>query len=339
LEKKLIRKNKKKTKKVEYENQLIFQHNNLVEARYRLSLQEKRVILWLSSQVNPNDEDFKEHVLPIKEFAKLIGARVDGTYAEVQEVTKRLMQRVLSIYPLGEDVLIQVAWLGGALYQFKEGTVSLSFSPHLRPFLLNLKSHFTAMNLSDLMNLKSIYAVRLFELLKQYEKVGERVLSIEDIRDSCGIAASQYKKFNDFKRYVLDAAQREINEKTDILINLEFLKEARRITSVSFSIKKNPNYNLSSEQKQTNKKIEKLECEAGLRTTLVDRIMSLGFSKPTITKMISDLTDAYVHEAVTAVFNQIEKGGVTNPKAMMRTALKEGWKPDAFKVRRSKRGM
>jgi len=161
-----------KKRKEEERNELIVQHNNLMEARYRLSLQEKRLVLWLASQVKSTDEDFKEHVLSINEFAKLTGVRKDRLYSDLQTITRRLMQRIISIYPIGENRLIQVAWLGGADYKFDEGTVSLSFHPHLQPFMLNLRDHFTALNLSDLMGLQSVYSVRIFELLKQYESIG-----------------------------------------------------------------------------------------------------------------------------------------------------------------------
>ena len=56
----------KLSKKEETQNELIVQHNHLIEARYHLTLQEKRLMCWLASQVRQDDEDFKEHELSIK---------------------------------------------------------------------------------------------------------------------------------------------------------------------------------------------------------------------------------------------------------------------------------
>ena len=50
---------------------VIFQHNNLIEARYSLTLQEKRLILWLISKIQPEEEDFKKHELAVQEFMNL----------------------------------------------------------------------------------------------------------------------------------------------------------------------------------------------------------------------------------------------------------------------------
>ncbi|MFN9912626.1 MAG: replication initiation protein, partial [Pirellulaceae bacterium] len=117
----------------------------------------------------------------------LIGVRGDRLYSELQAITRRLMQRIISIYPIGEDRLIQVAWLGSADYKFEQATVALSFQPHLHPFMLNLKKNYTALNLSDLMGLQSVYSIRIFELLKQYESIGNREISLKDLREYCGI--------------------------------------------------------------------------------------------------------------------------------------------------------
>ncbi len=51
---------------------VIFQHNNLIEARYSLTLQEKRLILWLISKIQPDEEDFKKHELAVQEFMNLL---------------------------------------------------------------------------------------------------------------------------------------------------------------------------------------------------------------------------------------------------------------------------
>ena len=76
----------------------VVKSNSLVEARYRLSLQESQIILWLLTQIRPDDEDFKPHTLEIAELSKLTGVRIDGKYDELRKITKRLIQRALEIY-------------------------------------------------------------------------------------------------------------------------------------------------------------------------------------------------------------------------------------------------
>ena len=314
-----------KKKSDEQNHEFIVLHNNLVEARYRLTLQEKRIVLWLASQVTMFDEDFKEHNLGVKEFAELTDTKGESLYSNLQSITRRLMQRIITIRPIGENILIQVAWLGSAKYNTDKGIISLSFHPHLKPFFLQLKRNFTKINITDLMGLQSAHSVRIYELLKQKEYVGNRKITIEDIRDYCGISKEKYKKINDFKRKVLEISNREINDKTDIEISYSMIKYGRKYVAVSFNIK----------NKEDNKKNHNLlSKEIKNRDKLINKIKDFGFSMKTISKMISDLSDFDIEQAVQSVDLQIKNGNVKNPKAMLRTAFKEKWKPDVFEPKK-----
>jgi plasmid replication initiation protein len=129
-------------------NKYVVKSNSLVEARYRLSLQESKIILWLLTQIRHDDEDFKSHQMTISEFSKMIGVEVDNQYGKIREVTKSLMRRVLEIYEPEKNSFLQVSWLSSARYEGKKGIVSLEFSPQLKPYLLKLKSHFTKLDIS-----------------------------------------------------------------------------------------------------------------------------------------------------------------------------------------------
>lgn len=45
------------------------------------------------------------------------------------------------------------------------------------------------MELKHVMSMKSTYSIRIYELLKQYEVIGNREIAIDDLRLMCGIAA------------------------------------------------------------------------------------------------------------------------------------------------------
>jgi plasmid replication initiation protein len=322
--------NLEKKRADEQNHEFIVLHNNLVEARYRLTLQEKRIVLWLASQVTTFDEDFKEHHLGVKEFAELTDTKGESIYSRLQAITRRLMQRIITIRPVGEKILIQVAWLGSAKYNTDKGIISLSFHPHLKPFFLQLKRNFTKINITDLMGLQSAHSVRIYELLKQKEYAGSRVISIKDIRDYCGISENKYKKIHDFIRKVLEISKREINDKTDIEISYSMVKECRKYSSVNFEIK-------------NKKKLEKTPNQIiSLRDELIKKIQEFGFSRNTIYKIISDISDFDIEQSVRSVELQMQNGNVKNPKAMLRTALKEKWKPDVFnpqKLRKAKKSL
>lgn len=313
---------------------LVVQHNNLIQARYRLTLQEKRLVLWLASQVNLNDKDFKEHTLNVRDFARIADISEDGLYSDLQAITKRLMQRIITIRDIEKSHLIQVAWLGAAKYEFNKGTVDLSFHPHLKPFMLELKKNFTILRLSDVLSLKSIYAIRIFELLKQYEEIGRRTVKLEELKELCGIKPEQYQMYHDFKRKVLDIAVREINEKTPISIKYQEVKSSRKITEICFSISTNRDYLNHYQNPITFERIEKLEREMASKNLLVEKICEYGFGKKTAQNFFNIATEKEIKEALRAIELQIEKGHVRNTKALVRAAIKERWHPEVFRSKK-----
>ena len=300
---------------------VVFQHNNLIEANYSLTLQEKRVILWLISQIQPTDEDFKKHTLTAKNFMELVGLTGHANYTILQKITLELMQKVLTIKKIDEYKTIQVAWLCSAVYEEKEGFVELSFAPEMQPFLLALKSKFTAIKLSDLMNFSSIYAVRIYELLKQYEDIGERTIEVENIRKMCGIQ-NKLKQYKEFKQRLILMAQREINLKSDIHFEFEEIKRVRKIVSIKFIISKNKN-----QETKITKPIQEKKRLPPLFFTLEE----YGLSKRIINKIIKENPETDILNAIQAVEIQMKKGVVKNPKAMLISAIKENWHPEVFR--------
>ena len=220
---------------------VIFQHNNLIEARYSLTLQEKRLILWLISKIQPDEEDFKKHELAVQEFMNLLELTGKANYKELQKVTLGLMKKVLVIKRPDERTLTQVNWINYAHYEEGTGRIQLAFSDAMKPFLLHLKSQFTAIEVTDLMQFKSIHAIRIYELLKQYQDIGERTLTIDEIKECCGVK-DKLNQYIHFEQKLLLIAQREINEKSDIHIEFERIKPSRKIVGIKFIISKNKAY-------------------------------------------------------------------------------------------------
>jgi plasmid replication initiation protein len=317
------------TKKLKMkQSDFIVKNNNLVEARYRLSLQESQVILWLLTQIRPDDEDFKSHKLDIIDFAKIIDVHVDSKYHELRKVTKRLMQRVMEIQDISEDRIIQVSWLSSAIYELKKGFISLEFSPALKPYLLQLKSHFTKINIADTLKLKSIYAIRIFELLLQYQSIGSRKMTVEELRAYCGIEKKEYKLLADFKRKVIERAKTEINNKTEYYIDYTEIKESRKIVAIEWTIKKK-----DLEQKNLQDRIENLEKELSQKSNFVADLTAYGFSKSLANKLVKENDEPVIKNALLAVSIQQSRDQVKNPKAMLKTAIKEKWHPQIFKNR------
>lgn len=205
----------------------------LIEANYKLGVTEQKIILCLASNIQPTDSDFKTYTLPIKEFNRLLGLKGTPKYSELRKITKELMQKVFEVRI--RNKVIQVAWLSYVAYNESDGTIDIRFDPFLRPFLLQLKREFTSYKLENVVKLKSSYAIRIYELLKQYEKIEERTFLLDDLRQMLG-AEDIYPAYGNFKQRVLIPAQKELKKKTDISFEIEEVKIGRRVDKLKFII-------------------------------------------------------------------------------------------------------
>lgn len=324
----LQKKSKKRTKRRDEDvpsSVVVFQHNNLVEARYSLTLQEKRLILWLISKIQPDEEDFKKHELSVQEFMNLMELKGKGNYKELQKITLGLMKKVLVIKKPDEKTLTQVNWINYAHYEEGTGRIELAFSDVMKPFLLHLKSQFTAIEVTDLMQFKSIHAIRIYELLKQYQDIGERILSLDEIRECCGVK-DKLKKYSSFEKDLILISQREVNEKSDIRFDFERIKKGRKIVAIKFILSKNKAYELRNNP-------EKQSLDVKRKPPIYDSLKEFGLSTRITNQVIKEYSEQIIQDAIRAIDIQISRGTVRNPKAMLLIAIKERWRPDKYKAR------
>lgn len=218
---------------IPFSQSMVVKSNKLIEARYRLSIQEQRLVLLLTSKIRREDVDFQWYKLKILDLAKFLGLEKNkNIYESVRQAIRRLMQRVITV----EDINTDLHWIDAASYGEK-GVVKIAVHQLLKPYLLSLRSHFTKYYLKHVVYLKSVYSIRLYEVLKRYENVGEAVIMLETLRQMLGVKATEYEAYNNFKRKALLVAHNEIPQKTDISFDFEELKEGRRVTKIRFLIR------------------------------------------------------------------------------------------------------
>jgi len=213
---------------------VVTKSNKLVEATYRLSVNEQRLIAMLSAQVSPKDEDFKPYAFKVAKLVELLDGNSKNHHQRIKDITRGLIGRVVQVRE--PERLVQTAWLSSAIYHEGKGTVELAFDPNLKPYMLQLKERFTSYKLANVIQLRSRYSVRLYELLKQYESIGSRKFQLEELRRLLGVKTDAYKTWKDFKRRVLDPAAEELPEKTDLRFSYSTERRSRKIAFITFTI-------------------------------------------------------------------------------------------------------
>jgi len=217
---------------------LVVKSNDIIQkARFQLSLQEQKIILYLISRIKPSDEDFVHHDFSIVEFCKVCGIdhSSGGNYKAVKEAIKTLSDKsVWLLFETGVEVLVR--WINKAWLSKKSGVIRLRLDDDMKPYLLQLRERFTQYELLYTLAMRSQYSIRLYELLKSYEYKGGWLFEIDELKQL--LSAEKYTRFPDFKRYILDTALREINDLSDLIVSYEIIKVGRKYGKVEFEIKR-----------------------------------------------------------------------------------------------------
>lgn len=214
-------------------NNLVVKHNDLIEARYNLTLNEQRVILYSVSLIDREEEDFETIKVKVSDLTNLLDT-TEKRYTEFRKIAENLISKTLHIQKEGSELI--TSWLSSMEYLKDEGVIELEFSKKLIPYLLQLKKKFTRYELENILYFKNKHSIRVYELLKQYEKIKKREIKLENLRDCLGIEEDEYLRFSNFESRVLRITKDEINKHTDLIVDYEKIKTGRRITSILFKI-------------------------------------------------------------------------------------------------------
>ena len=226
----------------------IRQHNALINSPFTLSTLEWRAFTALLQRISPDDEELKEHFIPVAELVD-VGTGGGKAYAQIAELSDQITERKLWVEQLGlngerlkkPDYRV-IPLLALASYVEKRGGLVLVLNPLFRPYLLQLaeKGNFTKSRAAELKHLKGNYAFKLYWLLSEYRTFGTRTFAIDDLRFRLGVKDDEYEgRFDNFKAKVLDKAQLEL-AKTDLAFKMEMLRKGRKVQQIRFAFSTQP---------------------------------------------------------------------------------------------------
>ena len=223
---------------------VVRQSNELIEASYKIaSIGEGRLMRMLIAQIKPDDEDFKTYRIGVADFARFFGITHNSIHEQIEKSARALREREILIRK-GKS-WFSTGWLSSAKYTEGSGYIEVRFDKELKPYLLGLQSYYTQYELEKVVNFKSGYAMRLFELLKkeQFKADGKgyfkRSFEYDELRGLFGIEKNEYKLFADFRIKAVEVSVREINANPDInIIQVDYPKTGRKVSHVVFHCEK-----------------------------------------------------------------------------------------------------
>jgi len=239
---------------------LVVKSNELVQARYDLSLNEQKIILYAVSKLDRNKDNFNVIELDIQEFTSLLGTK-GKRYDEIRTAARGLREKEIIINTDDKEYI--TGWLSSITFHKNSGKIKLRFDDDLVPYLLQLKEKFTRYQLKNILYLRNKHSIRIYELLKQYENIGNRTFTVDELKKIL-MLEGQYKAFTDFDKRVLKPTMEEINDYTDLKVSYEKIKKGKAIHSIKYKIelKEIDDYKAYLEE---NYNIKDIKARAGLQ--------------------------------------------------------------------------
>ena len=221
----------------------VLQANTLIGGRQALKINSAKLIRAAIMQVVKEDTELKPYIITIKEFADLLQIDKSNIYKFADEITNDIMSNPVYIKKADcKNVKwLKIPWVSRCEYNSDMG-IAIKLNEELKPFLINLKEHYTQYTLQEVLAMKSVYAIRIFEMIqsrimsKVLPKEGtELEISVQEIKECCD-CTDKYTTFSNFKIKVLDKAKEEINRVTMYRLNYSYIKKSRSVVAIRFYV-------------------------------------------------------------------------------------------------------
>ena len=252
----------RKYRAIEQERQqVVAKANELIQkTRYSLSVEEQKIILYALSKISKDDVVLHDMTFDVVEFKRLCGIRGEA-HARIKETFTKLQEKAFWI-EIDKDTESCVHWFSKIHMKKRSGKVTIRFHEDLVPYILQLRNCFTSFSIYPTLAMKSKYSIRLYELLKSYEAMGEWWFTLEDFQKK--LDATNYQLFADVRRKVIDVAVKELNLYSDLDVSWQPVKEGRKVTKIQFYITKKPPFFAEEAKKHIREEIDNKGNEGNL---------------------------------------------------------------------------
>lgn len=314
----------------------VIKHSAAVQISNEVNLLQRRA--WNVLLANAFDElDRKDQFqISVKDLCRVLGydSRNDK---HLKQLIRSLVDIKVEWNVLGKDgndwgiaVLLAQA-------QIINGVLKYGYAPILRERMYH-PAMYAKINLSLQNDFDSKHSLALYELFLDYYNVkneyGETpVISIEDFRKLLGLTDDEYKNFRDLNYYVIKKALKEINKKTDLLVETEYKKKSRKVVALKFRINSDQIDENVIDIKGIEKKIIETQEEKQESVDVIDNqalfqvlTREFGISNGMAEKILKTKDEFYIEEVLELVRNQIESGKVKNIAAFTVKALEDDYR-------------
>lgn len=314
----------------------VIKHSATVQITNTISLLQRKAwnILLANAYDRLPKQDFFE--VDIHELIEVLQfGKTNNEY--LKESLKALMQSVVEWDVINKSG--DKAWKASVLLANVEitgNTLIYSYSPMLKKMLYHPETY-AKISLAMQNRFSSKYALALYELCVDFfiAKFGRGEtpwIEIEDYKKLLAVEKDNYySEFKNLNRYIIKEPVKEINEKSDLFIEVEYQRQSRKVFAIKFKISPNQNNNKLLDKL---KRVEEATKQAELpleqennHINVKNMLEEYGLTRVQIKEIMDKHDIKYILEILDFVEIKIRADKIENISAFTYKALKEDYRP------------
>jgi len=307
-------------KNTSHKSHAIIKSRELNEAHFpNFSLNEYRLYSLVLSKVvkfDKTDEKnfirsfFETHIVTPKEFSEIFDVPINLCYGILKNSVNTLIKKTIIVKSsIGEK---HITICSTAVYNEEKHHLEIVLSYQITPYL-DVSIKYVKTKLYQIAKLRSVYSIRLYELIISFKGLGKCKLSIERLRFQLGVDPTKLKEYRDFKKYVLTPAINEVNKIFNFGITSTETKTDRKVTATELKFKKSKLKELDDDYIDNNKALSITYQEEDIKTRLAK--IGVQMTVHIRTDILHYTSDVILEEAYKRLEEQIKKGGVRSRTA------------------------
>ena len=192
----------------------------------RMTISQVRLFSIYLSKINPlKFDETREVTFKLEEYTKIMQfkqtntTRLLKTAEDLLGLTIKYWDKDGKYSPDGyKGLIMSQLFKRFRLYKNddNEWYVSINCHDDTRKLMFELQRDYFKYELWNVLPLASSNQQRIYELLKQYEYLGERTETVKDLREWLWLKPKEYPRWERFKVRILDASQEALARYTDI---------------------------------------------------------------------------------------------------------------------------
>lgn len=266
--------------------ELIVKSNTLLQHPLYKTSTELKIFskIILAIRENPQEDIF---TFQVKNLIEDFNCHEDE-YERLKKVAKGMFGKSVDINT-STDKICDLVVIFRRITIDKKGLITFKIEEDIKPFILELTSNFTQYYFENIARLKSNFSIRMYELLKQYEKIGNRKISVLSLRHFLNVSDDKYKLYGNFKSKTILIAQKELKEKTDLCFDFEENRIGNKVVEINFIIMKNKKdilLTLDIEKEPEEKIVEDKTVLTDDQKNLKLKLTTFGISEKTANELV-----------------------------------------------------